>query len=64
MTAELDFTEDRAAKIEYVMDRIQEARNGDFTAGNYCLYLMDSYEELYNEAADALIALEAYYLGS
>ena len=62
MSAELDFNEDRAAKVEYVMDRIQEARNGDFTAGNYCLYLMDSDEELYNEAAEALIALEAYYL--
>lgn len=61
MTA-LDFNEDRAIKLEYVMDRIQEARQGDTTAGNYCLFIMDTDGDLYSEAEAALTDLEAYYL--
>jgi hypothetical protein len=61
MTA-LDFNEDRSIKLEYVMDRIQEARAGDFTSGNYCLFIMDTDGDLYSEAEAALADLEAYYL--
>jgi hypothetical protein len=65
MSAELDFTEDRAARVEYVMDQMVLWReNAVEAAGRYLDYLMDADYDLYCEADDALATLEAYYLGN
>ena len=64
MSRELDFNEDRAARVEYVMDRLVEWRESACeTAGNYCQYIYDTDYDLYCEADDSLAALERYYLG-
>lgn len=64
MSRELDFNEDRAARVEYVMDQLVLWReNAVEEAGRYLDYLIDADYDLYAEADDALAALERYYLG-
>jgi hypothetical protein len=63
MSAELNFAEDRAARIDYLMTQLSMWRNSaDEAAGNYCLWIYDTDYDLYCEADDALRELEAYYL--
>ena len=64
MSVELDFHEDRAARLEYVMDQMVLWReNAVEAAGRYLDYLIDADYDLYCEADDALASLEEYYLG-
>lgn len=64
MSRELDFNEDHAARVEYVMDQMVLWRESAVEeAGRYLDYLIDADYDLYAEADDSLAALESYYLG-
>lgn len=61
----LDFNEERAERVEYIMDQLVLWREqGDERAGNFIAHVYDTRYDLYCEADDSLAALEAYYLGA
>lgn len=63
MSNELDFTTDRATKVEYLMTQLSTWRNSACeTAGNYCQFIYDTDYDMFCDADDALSAMEGYYL--
>lgn len=65
MSRDLDFNENRAERIDYLMTQLSTWRNSACeTAGNYCQFIYDTDYDLFCEADDALRQLEDYYLGA
>ena len=63
---ELDFEQDRAQLVAYVVDKILLSEMGDKQAISYIEYLWDTDSDVLAdayEAVRALAELEAYYVG-